>query len=521
MYNRLTRNNSGFGLIILVTFIVLAGIVLGASVSAFSQSMRETQLLIDNVRARYLARSGVVKAVWDWYKSNTTDEISRRWSPVNTTVIGNMLFKAGMDSSGTYLHSNYAYFTSTSDTSAVPTYVKNVGTNQNLTSGTSISVTVPAAGVALGNYLVIYFAMDANGTNPTCTDTGGNTYTRHENAAATNTNANVRVALFSAPVTTALVSGNTITVSWTTNAAAKAVSISEFSGVQGFDVSASASAASGTAPNSGTVTTNFSNELLIGAIATEGPAGDTFTPGSGYLTNPPTRVSTTSGTATSNVTISPMYQLVSDPGDYVADATVTNRGWAAAVVGFSPPDRWVTSGANRRLSLWQIYNIHSSSGITLDKIKVSWTGGGAARLNGLVLNGVSKWPGGTATSGSTVDITNTTLASGAHWGGTNTYLQWDNGGPTDPVTVTCQFIFSGDSATTDAKSHPVTMWDGDQSGGGLSLRRTFDVVSTGQVDQTSGVGFKVLKSVKAVISSAPGASSLEIVDWDEEDHNIP
>lgn len=513
----------GFGLVVLVGLIALSGIVLSVSVSAFNQTSRETQLLIDSMKARYLARAGVVQAVWDWYKSNTGSEISRRWSPVNETVTGNLLFKAGMDSSGGYLQSNYAYFTSTSDSSAVPTHVKEVGTAQNLTAGTSVSVTVPAEGVAQGNWLVVYLAMDAARTNPTCTDSQGNFSSTAplENVSATNTNGDVRLALFAAPVTTALVGGDTITVSWTGNATAKAMTVSEFSGIEAFDVSASAAATSGTAPDSGTVTTNYGNELLIGAIAVEGPAGDSFTPGSGYLTAPPTRVSTTSGTAAANVTINGMYQLVTDAGDYTADATITNRGWAAAVASFKSPDRWVTSGSDRRLTQWQVYNIHTTSAITLDKVKVSWTGGGAALLSGLVLNGVSVWPGGTASSGDTVDVTDTVLASGAHWGGSNTYLQWNSGGPADPVTVTCQFIFSGDSATSNAKSHPAILWDGDQGGGGLPRRRTFDVVSTGQVDQSSGAGFKVLKSVKAAVSSSPGASSFEIVDLDEEDHNIP
>jgi hypothetical protein len=499
----------------------IASIVLASSVSSFSETMRVTQLRIDQVKARYLARAGVVKAAWDWYKSDTATEINRRWAPINTTVTGNNLFKVGMDSAGSYLQSNYAYFTSTSDTSALPSLVKNIGTNTNTTANTSIAVTVPVAGVASGNYVVVSLAMDANRSNPSCTDTQGNTYTKHEEASATATTGDVRLALFSAPVTTPLVNGNTITCSWTSNCTAEAISAAEYTNVDAFDQSLSASATSGTAPSSGTISTNYGGELLVGAIATEGPASDSFTAGSGYSNNPPTRAGTGSATAASNVSISPEYSVANAVGDYVANATTTNRGWAAAVAGFKPPDRWITSGANRRLTQWQLYNIHTSSSITLDKIRVSWTGGGAARLNNFVLNGVSKWPGGTATSGSTIDITDTALVAGAHWGGNSTYLQWDNGGPADPVTILCQFIFSGDSSTSDAKTHNAIMWDGDQAGGGLPQRRTFNVVSTGQVNQTGAHAFKVLRSVKAIISSSPGTAAFEIVDLDEEDNNIP
>lgn len=513
--------NSGSGLIILVMLIAVSAIVMSNSISAFVESTRQTQLRIDQLKARHLARAGVVKAAWDWYKSNTTIELNRRWSTVDTTVAGNMRFKAGLTSSGTYLHSNYAYFTSTSDTSALPALVKNINTATNTSANTSIALTVPASGVAAGNYAVVSLAMDANRSNPSCTDTRGNTYTKHEEAAATNTAANVRVALFSAPIGTALTSGNTITCSWTGNCTAEAMSAAEYANVDGFDQSLSASAASGTAPSSGVISTNYGEELLVGAIATEGPVSDSFTAGSGWNDSPPTSDGTSLSTAPSNVTISPMYQIAATTDDYQADATITNRGWAAAIAGFKPPDRWVTSGSNRRLTQWQVYNINTSNSITLDKIRVSWTGGGSAQLNGFVLNGSSKWPGGTYASGSTIDVTDTTLASGAHWGGSNTYLQWNNGGPADPVTVICQFIFTGDSTTTDAKSHNVTLWDGDQGGGGLPLRRTFDVVSTGQVDQSGGKNFKIMRSVKAVISAAAGADALEIVDWDEEDHNIP
>ncbi len=522
------RGQSGFGLILLVAIIAVASILLLASGQVLENSMRQTQLRIDGAKAHYLAQAGVIKAAWDWYESNTATEISRRWAPLSTTLPStNMTFKAGYDSAGADLHSNFAYYTSTSASSIQ--FVKNVATNAIHTSaGNSLAATLGGGvSVAQGNFLVVAVAQDGGSTaNWACADTKGNTYTLNalnNIVDAANSNAVVRVMLFYAPVTTALAAGDIVTVSWTTNVTARAVSVFEFSNVDTFDAAQEAEGAS-TTPNSGNAAANYLNDLLVGAIAVEGPTGDTFTPtvvSPVWNVSPPTRVSTGHATAASNVTINSMYRIVSATGNYAASATITNRDWAATIAAFKEHNRWFTSGGNRRLRRWQVYNINSADSITLDKIKVSWTGGGAARLNDLMLNGVSKWPGGTATTGSTVDITNTSLGSGASWSGKDTYLQWDNAGPTDPVKVTCQFIFSGDSSTTDAMSHEVVLWDGAQSEGAVPQERSFTVTSTGQVDQTSGDGFKVLKTVKAAISSKPGASSFEITDWDEGVKNIP
>ncbi|HYY05196.1 MAG TPA: hypothetical protein VE997_01365, partial [Candidatus Limnocylindria bacterium] len=94
-------------------------------------------------------------------------------------------------------------------------FVKNIGTNQSQTSGTSIAVSVPAAGVAAGNTVIVTFAMDPVSGSVTCADTKGNTYTLDADVmnGTSGSGNGVRTVVFSAPVTTALVSGNTITVS--------------------------------------------------------------------------------------------------------------------------------------------------------------------------------------------------------------------------------------------------------------------------------------------------------------------
>jgi hypothetical protein len=143
-------------------------------------------------------------------------------------------------------------------------------------------------------------------------------------------------------------------------------------------------------------------------------------------------------------------------------------------------------------------------------------------LNDFVLNGTSKWVGGTLASGAVQDCTDTALASGSLWSTGGTYLQWDkppNAG--GAVTVNCQFTFTA-AANSDANTAEVVLWNGAQTpGAGLPTERTYTVVSTGQVNQSGPKYFKVLKSIKAKVSGAPGTSTVEIMDWEEEDNNIP
>ena len=55
-------------------------------------------------------------------------------------------------------------------------FVKNVGADGNANTDTSISITVPAGGVAFGNTIIVSFAMDPAAGAVTCTDSKGNSY---------------------------------------------------------------------------------------------------------------------------------------------------------------------------------------------------------------------------------------------------------------------------------------------------------------------------------------------------------
>ena len=55
-------------------------------------------------------------------------------------------------------------------------FVKLVGTRGTRGNGSTLSVTVPAAGVAVGNTVIVSFAIEPETGAVTCTDTRGNTY---------------------------------------------------------------------------------------------------------------------------------------------------------------------------------------------------------------------------------------------------------------------------------------------------------------------------------------------------------
>ncbi len=528
---KLVRSRSGIGLLVMVTLIAIGGIMITISARVFENMARQTQLRVDQTRAHYLAQAGVMRAVWNWYTSNTTIEGSRRWSPINTTAVAgtNLIFKAGMDANASYLQSNYAYVAPISHTGIA--LAANIGTAQSKAAGTTLVRTL-TVGVTQGDLIVVTFAMDneATGGAVTCADFRGNTYSVAEdvtyNPAGAGTG--VRTVILYAIADTALIATDTITVTHP-NVTARALSARSFTGATHLDATTTATglALVGTTGNQGI---NKAHELIIGAIGAEGPSGDTFTAGASYTTM--TDLGTTGGAANTNVTIDPEYRIVNAEAAYLANGTIctaaqsaAGRDYAVAMATFVGRAHWFTSGANRRLRAWRLQNIHNASSITLTDVKVSWTGGGAARLNDIRLNNASVWPGGTATSGTTVNVTDTALTFGSSWSGINTYLQWDNSGPADPTTVTCQFIFAAvapaTTANSDVNSDEVVMWDGVHAGSGLPKERTFKVTATGQVNQTLGKYFKVLKTVNATVSGAPGLTSMEIIDWDEGEKNIP
>jgi hypothetical protein len=219
-------------------------------------------------------------------------------------------------------------------------YVGDIGSASSKTTGTTLVITTTAA-VAAGNDIVVAFATygDPNYTI-SVTDSAGNTY---EEAAQAVCYQHGRTYIFAAYNVTALPSGGTITITHTSVGVRAAVA-SVFSGLEDIDpldqslgnpVPADQAQASGTTPTVGpTGTTAQENELLVGAIGTEGPLGDAAGTWDNSFTTGP-RTGTTGGDATSNWTVSMGWRIVSATGAYTAQKSgITSRYWAAAIATF-------------------------------------------------------------------------------------------------------------------------------------------------------------------------------------------
>lgn len=210
------------------------------------------------------------------------------------------------------------------------TFVKNVGTAS--CGSTNNVITVPAAGVAAGNTLVVRVTLRA-GTVTTgtvsVTDTKGNVYTVDKDIS----NGNIRLVVLSAYIGTALTSGNTITATYpSVNPSASGFVVTEFSGIPAtgrVDVTASTTGSS-TTPSVNATTTN-STALVYGAIVTLN--NPTVTEASGWTLD--TNLSTGCGGSQGNSINHGAYKIVSTTGTFTYNPILsTGNAWVDEIVAY-------------------------------------------------------------------------------------------------------------------------------------------------------------------------------------------
>jgi hypothetical protein len=193
---------------------------------------------------------------------------------------------------------------------------------------------VPAGGVAAGKRVIIGFAMDSASGPITATDSRGNAYAvdREEHSAG-----NVRGAILSAQIGTALLPGDSITISHP-SVAARAARALEATGITTVDRVASASQSATTSPSSGqTSLTTQNSELVVGAIAIQGPTAYWAAPGTGM--NPDQThegiTGTTGDVAHSNQSIELQYAVQTTASPQTANGTLgAPRDTASIVVTY-------------------------------------------------------------------------------------------------------------------------------------------------------------------------------------------
>lgn len=201
------------------------------------------------------------------------------------------------------------------------THIQSVGTVSTETAGTSMQVTVSNT-VSNGNTLIVRVLTDYSASAPTVSDSKGNTYTRDRTAP--NSGNTIRAAIYSAPVTTSLVPGDTITIT-SASVTDRAAAVDEFSGLAASSILDQSNGTSGNSTTPGTtisITTTQDDELIIGFAAIEGPLEDTFTEDTLGQFSSLTRVGTTDGDDDTNITINGGYKSVGTTGTYQYQPTL-------------------------------------------------------------------------------------------------------------------------------------------------------------------------------------------------------
>lgn len=205
-------------------------------------------------------------------------------------------------------------FTVTPPPTGTGTLVKALGTASAATAGTTLTITVPAGGVAIGNTMIVTYTGDFAGSAPSISDARSNAWTRDKSGAdGANT---LRSAIYSAPVTTALLAGDVITLT-SSSLSHRSFAANEFHGIlvpTAVDAS-NASSHNGTSPTTQVVTVT-ADTLIVVALGVAGDSADTYTNDTANGWKPLARVGTTGGTFGDNRTLNSAYRSVGAQGTY-------------------------------------------------------------------------------------------------------------------------------------------------------------------------------------------------------------
>lgn len=194
-----------------------------------------------------------------------------------------------------------------------------VGDNDETASGTTLVLTSTADTIPVGHSIGVWVHEDWTSAGPTVTDSRGNVYTRHKTIPSTGNTS--RMALFLAPVTTAVQPGDTITITFPSAVTRRVATAHEFSGVLTPVVlnQSNNNSNTGVAPSTTMPATTHADCLLLGFVCVEGPleqAAD-FEPDVGnQWTHLPAVGTTGAGTASDDRTIYPCFRIVAATGAY-------------------------------------------------------------------------------------------------------------------------------------------------------------------------------------------------------------
>ncbi len=286
-------------------------------------------------------------------------------------------------------------------------FVSHIGTNtKTIVTNNNITLTVPAAGVMVGNSIIVSLRVGSFAGAIGCSDTKSNTYNTDLTDPASGA---ARTAVVSAHVDTALVNGDVITCTYPQFSGLSLISGNVFSGLSAtpLDQSAHNSSSNAGAASSGlTPTTTQADELIFGlfnlgtVLQTITPATTGSNPAETYNSPPNSSPYTSIGVVS---TMYPMYRVVSTSRQYESNGTVVGSGgWRSVVVTYK-------AGA-----------VAATAKLTVNKVVVN-TGGGTKVVSdfplfvdgGAVTSGVQNtFSTGAHTVSETTDPTYTAVISG-------------------------------------------------------------------------------------------------------------
>jgi hypothetical protein len=205
----------------------------------------------------------------------------------------------------------------------VPSFVRNLG--QASCGATSMTVTIPAAGVAANDTVILRLMLRGTTSGAvSASDSKGNSYTSDKDVLSSNQ----RVVVLRARATTALVAGNTISVTYPTSSAA-GLAADDFTGIAANPVDGSGQGSGNSATPSASVTTTNVPDVVVGAVSIAGLQAAPVQPsGWSALTGQSLTCSNTSASVGG-------YRIASSTGSYTYNPTGLVSGrWADAIVAY-------------------------------------------------------------------------------------------------------------------------------------------------------------------------------------------
>lgn len=258
-------------------------------------------------------------------------------------AIGSFKHQPTLGTSRLWIEIISTYFAGTPNPTPPPEvsdpYVRRLGTSASTVAGSTSVITLTGEDVVAGHVVQVLSNSSFTGLSPTCTDSKGNTYVLDRTAPDSGNN--LRGTAFGSILTTTLVAGDTITVSYGGSLAVRTAIADEFSSYADpvvINVQNGASGNSAT-PSVAAGPTTQAQTTALAVVFTAGPVTDAILdPDVIHLWTPLVRAGTSGSVpSTDDKTITPAYRAVATNGTTFTYAPTleTSQPWVAFVIAYN------------------------------------------------------------------------------------------------------------------------------------------------------------------------------------------